>query len=212
MKNVSYSIELVKLISVMTRRTAHRSDIPRCDKNYLLFWVLVQIRRHLLSLRRTAAVQFPGVPFEKIALHVDMVKWPMQILMHPLERTSDDVRPGKERAEDVHFRTHALHRVERGDDAATMLTICYEDGEDLSSKFFVVNLDKSPVARIKRANQGWKSKRQSALDEEKVPLEAVPDDVDEILDPVQRTAARLKLNVWIPGLIEGCVDDFFKKG
>lgn len=195
----------------MTRRTDHRSEIPRCDKNYLLFWALVQIQRHLPALRRAAAIQMPGVTFEKIALHVDMVKWPMQILIHPLERTNDDVRSGKARAEDVHFRTHALHRVERGDGAATMLTIRYEDGEDWSSKFFVVNLDKSPVARVRRAKQGWKSKRQNALDEEEAPLEAVPDDVDGILDLVQRTAARLKLNAWIPGLIEGCVDDFFKK-
>lgn len=195
----------------MTRRTDHRSEIPQCDKNYLLFWALVQIQRHLPALRRAAAIQMPGVTFEKIALHVDMVKWPMQILMHPLERTNDDVRSGKARAEDMHFRTHALHRVERGDGAATMLTIRYEDGEDWSSKFFVVNLDKSPVARVKRAKQGWKSKRQNALDEEEAPLEAVPDDVDGILDLVQRTAARLKLNVWIPSLIEGCVDDFFNK-
>lgn len=154
----------------MTRRTDHRSEIPRCDKNYLLFWALVQIQRHLPALRRAAAIQMPGVTFEKIALHVDMVKWPIQILMHPLERTNDDVRSGKARAEDVHFRTHALHRVERGDGAATMLTIRYEDGEDWSSKFFVVNLDKSPVARVKRAKQGWKSKRQKLWTKKRRPL------------------------------------------
>lgn len=135
----------------------------------------------------------------------------MPILMHPLERSNEDVKYGKARSEAMHFRTHALCRVKRGDGAATMLSIRYKDGQDWSTKFFVVNLDKSPVALVKQTKQGWKSKRQNAVDEEKAPLEAVPDDVDGILDLVQRTAARLKLNTWIPGLIERCVDDYFKK-
>lgn len=109
----------------------------------------------------------------------------------------------------THYRTLALQRVERGDGEATMLTIRYDDGQDMSTKHFVVSLDKSLAVRPKK---GWKSQRESVLDESELPFRAVPDDVDEIIDIIQKTATRRRSSVWTPGLIEECVDDYFKKG
>lgn len=134
----------------------------------------------------------------------------MQVLMRPLgcELYDDDLL-GQDDPGAMHYRTLALQRVERGDGEATMLTIRYDDGQGLSTKHFVVSLDKSLAVRAK---MGWESQRESVLDESDLPLRAVPDDVDEIIAIIQKTATRRRSSVWTPGLIEECVDDYFKTG
>lgn len=198
-----------KRSTTFTSLVAHRSRTPRCDKNFLLYFALVQVRRHLPGIRRDAATRFPGVPFEKIALYARLLLWPMTVEMYPLENgryghhaLKQDTRVA------MHFRTLALQRVERNDSGATMLSLHYQDGHDWSTKFFVIRLDK---AHVVQAEERWRSKRPSTVDANGASLEAIPDDVDEIIDIIERTAHRLRSSIWAPGLIEGCVDDYFKK-
>lgn len=164
----------------------------------------MQIRRHIASIRQSAAKRFPDIPFEKIALYVDMANWPVQVAVHPLECVPYEGNvPDLDTPIATHYRNMALHRVERGQKDVTMLTICCEDGLYESTRHFVVSIDKSAIAREK---SDWRSTRASVIDEYEDPMDAEPDFVDEIIELVQKTAGEPNVNIWKDGLIDDCVN------
>lgn len=164
----------------------------------------MQIRRHIASIRQSAAKRFPDIPFEKIALYVDMAQWPVQVAVHPLECLPyEDIVPGTDTPIAMHYRSIALQRVERGQEDATMLMIYCEDGLYQSTRHFVVSIDKSAIAREK---SDWRSTRASVIDEYEDPMDAEPDFVDEIIELVQKTAGDSNVNIWKDGLIDDCVN------
>lgn len=182
-----------------------RAKVRRCDKNYLLHWSIVQVKRHLFSIRASAARRFPDIPFEKIALFVNLRVWPIQFLLYPLERVSY-VGPLTEieSPEALYYMELVLQRVERGCKDAKMLTIQYNDGQSFSTKFFAVSLDKS--VSTERTTPGWKSKRQSAVDEDDIPFMSTRDEMDDIIEPFLEKVRKTGVNVWADGLIEEHVE------
>lgn len=182
-----------------------RAKVRRCDKNYLLHWSIVQVKRHLFSIRASAARRFPYIPFEKIALFVNLRVWPIQFLLYPLERVSY-VGPLTEieSPEALYYMEQVLQRVERGCKDAKMLTIQYNDGQSFSTKFFAVSLDKS--VSTERTTPGWKSKRQSAVDEDDIPFMSTRDEMDDIIEPFLEKVRKTGVNVWADGLIEEHVE------
>lgn len=183
-----------------------RAKVRRCDKNYLLHWSIVQVKRHLFSIRASAARRFPDIPFEKIALFVNLRVWPIQFLLYPLERVSY-VGPLTEieSPEALYYMELVLQRVERGCKDAKMLTIQYNDGQSFSTKFFAVSLDKS--VSTERTTPGWKSKRQSAVDEDDIPFMSTRDEMDDIIEPFLENVRKTGVNVWADGLIEEHVEN-----
>lgn len=182
-----------------------RAKVRRCDKNYLLHWSIIQVKRHLFSIRASAARRFPDIPFEKIALFVNLRVWPIQFLLYPLERVSY-VGPLTEieSPEALYYMELVLQRVERGCKDAKMLTIQYNDGQSFSTKFFAVSLDKS--VSTERTTPGWKSKRQSAVDEDDIPFMSTRDEMDDIIEPFLEKVRKTGVNVWADGLIEEHVE------
>lgn len=182
-----------------------RAKVRRCDKNYLLHWSIVQVKRHLFSIRASAARRFPDIPFEKIALFVNLRVWPVQFLLYPLERVSyDGPLTEIESPEALYYMELVLQRVERGCKDAKMLTIQYNDGQSFSTKFFAVSLDKS--VSTERTTPGWKSKRQSAVDEDDIPFMSTRDEMDDIIEPFLEKVRKTGVNVWADGLIEEHVE------
>lgn len=182
-----------------------RAKVRRCDKNYLLHWSIIQVKRHLFSIRASAARRFPDIPFEKIALFVNLRVWPIQFLLYPLERVSY-VGPLTEieSPEALYYMELVLQRVERGCKDAKMLTIQYNDGQSFSTKFFAVSFDKS--VSTERTTPGWKSKRQSAVDEDDIPFMSTRDEMDDIIEPFLEKVRKTGVNVWADGLIEEHVE------
>lgn len=183
-----------------------RAKVRRCDKNYLLHWSIVQVKRHLSSIRASAAQRFPDIPFEKIALFVNLRVWPIQFLLYPLERVSyAGPLTEIESPEALYYMELVLQRVERGCKDAKMLTIQYNDGQSFSTKFFAVSLDKS--VSTERTTPGWKSKRQSAVDEDDIPFMSTRDEMDDIIEPFLENVRKTGVNVWADGLIEEHVEN-----
>lgn len=193
-----------------------RAKVRRCDKNYLLHWSIVQVKRHLFSIRASAARRFPDIPFEKIALFVNLRVWPIQFLLYPLERVSY-VGPLTEieSPEAIYYMELVLQRVERGCKDAKMLTIQYNDGQSFSTKFFAVSLEEPAVETLESMDwdhlvAGW-SGRQCAVDEEGGSMKADRDDIDKIMERIMIAGQRTSENLWTHDLVKEYVDKYVSR-
>lgn len=190
----------------------YSDDVLKCDKDYLLAWVLVQLRRHISSIRKAAATRFPKLPLEKVVLVVIMHLGPMRILFYPLERDlyENDSKIATT-SEVMHYRNLTLQKVVRGEKDATMLMIRYSDGRCYTTMLTVVSLDKT-ASEVPHLGEGWKSTRQSIEEfRHNIPMTADPDDIDNIIELIRKTAEQSNENIWKPGLIARCINKHLNK-
>lgn len=182
-----------------------RAEVRKCEKSYVLHWALVQVKRHLPGIRQSAARRCPDIPFEKIALIVNLTATPIRIFVDAIERVSRSSSLRQtEKPEALYCGELVLRRIERGDKDATMLAIRYSVGQSICTKFYAISLDKS--FSTEGTTAGWKSKRQSAVDENDMPLTSTRDEMDDIIDPFLENVRKTGVNLWADGMIEEHVE------
>lgn len=185
----------------------HATCLPKCDESYLLYWVLVQLKRELPKLSEAAKSNHPNHTFDQLALCVQMtVDRPVSIVTYPLVQVPASIqffRLGEESAHERHFQNLTIQRNARGEKDATMLMIRRSDGQSTGTdtKIYVVSLDKSAAADYSR-------RRQRSAGQ----MSAVRSHVlsDTIIEHIQTKARDLDLNIWKAKFICKCVDRYLK--
>ena len=170
------------------------------DKGFLLHWILVQLRQSIPGIRKSAR-RYGSGPIEDFGFYVYLGgSEPALFAAHDLTTYHGDADGPSYRF----FRNLVRKRVSKGDKSATLLTIIFASdmGRSRVCKRVIVDLDKShsPIAR--RGNY--------FQDDYGYFLESTPGFMDTIYARIRRASLELDKNVWSPGLIECCVDEYIK--
>lgn len=172
---------------------ASRAAIPKKDKGYHLHWVLFQITPLIPDLRQLALTQYPAIPFEEISLIVALTRWPMRVLLRPLQLhpyTFEDAEGASPHA--MHFWNLAKMRVDQGDVNTTIRSTYYNKRHGRGLQYAVVDLDKNPPEKTRRSEH---SACKCVMDSNRNPIAAKWDVLDTIMEDLKRDALEDK-NVW----------------
>ena len=181
--------------------------MPSSDKSFLLHWILVQLRQFIPGIRNAAQRNGSG-PIENFGFYVYLGSSPpATFTAHDLSKSPKAYQRNIDGPSYRFFRNLVRKRVSKGDKNATLLTImCNSDpGRIRSCKRVIVDLDKSHPPIVREPELG-----HYFQDEHGYCLESTPGFMDVIYARIRRTSLVLDKNVWSPGLIERCVDEYIK--